>query len=258
MNNLNIAWLSDIHIGMADDKPNGLDVRRRFIAALEDIRTFKPELLVLGGDLCLDSGDPDTYKWVSDQISKHIADNCRVIAIPGNHDSADLMEAIPNCRFISAPLPRKETIEAPSGPIHYLLFDSSSGLLGDSQLSWLERMLKETADESADTYPALIFIHHPPVVAGVRYMDEHYPLRDRQEFADIVTRSGRRCWIFSGHYHCDVQTALGNSTVFVCPTTYSPIHPTESTHQRDNVPPGWRLISIDKQGMHSYPRFALT
>jgi DNA repair exonuclease SbcCD nuclease subunit len=105
-----IAWISDIHIGSADQQPNGVDVRGNFTRALEDICRFDVDMLVLGGDLCLDSGERDAYLWISRELDR-LNPARRIVVLPGNHDDPEMMAQIRNPVDLGGGLPRVEILD---------------------------------------------------------------------------------------------------------------------------------------------------
>jgi Icc protein len=250
---MHIAWLSDVHIGAPGELPHGIDVRDNFIRALEDIERFETDVLVLGGDLCLWEGDGVSYRWIAEELAR-ISPAPLIWTIPGNHDEPSMMREVRSPADLGGELPRRELLATPAGPAECLLLDSSSGTLDGNQLSWLAARIAEPANPAL---PRLVFMHHPPAHAGVPYMDQNYPLSNRDEVLAVLSANTGPVWVFAGHYHCDVQTAVGNVTVFACPSTYTPIRPQENRHVADTMPPGWRLIRIDERGIHSYPRYLL-
>ncbi len=252
-----IAWLSDIHIGAEGELPHGVDVRNNFIRLIRDIAVFEPEVLVLGGDLCRWEGDARVYRWISGILNEISAD-CRIWVLPGNHDDPALMKQTDGPVSVAGQLPRIELVSSPAGDVRCFLLDSSPGDLDSSQLRWLAAEMDKAEDAAqsgtvAEQLPPLVFIHHPPALMGVPFMDRNYPLKNHRELSALLET--RCCWVFSGHYHCDVQRNIGLSTAFASPSAFTAISPLAETHVPDAVPPGWRLIRIDEQGLHTYPRY---
>jgi 3',5'-cyclic-AMP phosphodiesterase len=76
-----IAQLSDIHVGGGRYRE---DLLR---AAIEEINTAEPDLVVVAGDLT-DEGYPDQYPLVKEELS---ALACPLIVrVPGNHDARNV------------------------------------------------------------------------------------------------------------------------------------------------------------------------
>src|SRR5437868_338683 len=162
---IRIAQISDLHI-----KPSGVlaygrvDTGRaleRCVAALNEF-TPSPDFVVISGDL-VDTPTSEEYEHLKRLLASL---KLPFAAIPGNHDSRDMMRATfpgSDYAFSSGPLDQK--IE--TGELDLLLVDSSvagkpHGELDGSTLQWLEATLASHAHR-----PALLFLHHPPFVAGI-------------------------------------------------------------------------------------------
>ena len=76
-----IAQLSDVHVG-------GGRYREELLrAAIEEINTAEPDLVVVAGDLT-DEGYPDQYPLAKEELS---ALACPLIVrVPGNHDARNV------------------------------------------------------------------------------------------------------------------------------------------------------------------------
>jgi len=161
-----IAQMTDIHIGFApDEKPEELN-RQRFRAGLAQILEApnRPDMLVLSGDIT-DHGDRESYERTVELLAV-----CPFPVWPmcGNHDvRAALLEAFPQ-------------VQADEGFLQYVIEQEGlrivfldtleegrhGGAFCEQRQAWLEARL----DEAPDT-PTLIFMHHPPVVSGIDWMD---------------------------------------------------------------------------------------
>jgi 3',5'-cyclic AMP phosphodiesterase CpdA len=162
-----IAQMTDIHIGFAPgEEPEELN-HSRFRATLERLQESpnRPDMLVLSGDIT-DNGDNESF----DKTAALLAE-CPFPVWPmvGNHDSREgLLHAFPQVR------------PAESGFLHYVveqdglrivLLDTfepgrHGGAFCEARQAWLAARL----DEAPDT-PTLVFMHHPPVVSGIDWMD---------------------------------------------------------------------------------------
>lgn len=161
-----IAQMTDIHIGFApDEKPEELN-RQRFRATLARILDSpnQPDMLVLSGDIT-DHGDRESYERTAELLAE-----CPFPIWPmcGNHDlRAELLHAFPQ-------------VQAEDGYLQYVIEQEGlriafldtleegrhGGAFCERRQAWLEARL----DEAPDT-PTLIFMHHPPVVSGIDWMD---------------------------------------------------------------------------------------
>jgi 3',5'-cyclic AMP phosphodiesterase CpdA len=161
-----IAQMTDIHIGFApDEKPEEFN-RLRFRATLARILDApnRPDMLVLSGDIT-DHGDRESYERTAELLA---ACPFPVWPMVGNHDTrAELLHAFPQ-------------VKAEDGFVHYVLEQDGlriifldtleegrhGGAFCERRQAWLETRLDE-----APATPTLIFMHHPPVVSGIEWMD---------------------------------------------------------------------------------------
>ncbi len=161
-----IAQLTDIHIGFDPEaRPEELN-RTRFRAALA--RVFEtpnaPDLLVLSGDLT-DHGDPDSFTKIAALLAEV---PCPILPLVGNHDTREeLLRAFPNCPqadgFIQYVVERDglaivclDTLEP----------GRHGGAFCEARAAWLRVQLAELAGK-----PVVMFMHHPPVISGIDWMD---------------------------------------------------------------------------------------
>ena len=92
-------------------------------------------------------------------------------------------------------------------PIMFL--DSGTGDLGEKQWNWFERMINSVAAE--DLY---IFMHHPPLLIGVPYMDNKHSFTETDHFQEILAKyPEKRFHFFCGHYHVDRTYLFKNTAV---------------------------------------------
>lgn len=209
-----IAQMTDIHIGFDPDaKPEELN-RIRFRATLDRVLSSpnRPDLLILSGDMT-DHGDADSFA----KIAAHLrAVPCPVLPLVGNHDTREeLLAAFP---------------ETPSedGFIHYVVerdglrivcldtFEPGrhGGAFCERRRDWLRARLEEGAGA-----PCVIFMHHPPVVSGIDWMD---PAPDEDWIANFAAavRGHERAIqsIHCGHLHRRLHTSFNGIPLGVTPS----------------------------------------
>ncbi len=209
-----IAQISDLHI-----KPPGVlaygrvDTARaleRCVAALNAF-TPKPDLVVISGDL-VDTPSAEEYEHL-ERLLKPL--KLPFAAVPGNHDSRELMRAafpLASYAFPSGPLNQRREIDG----LDLVLLDSSvpgkpHGELDAPSLQWLEATLASSPDR-----PALLFLHHPPFKTGIRHMDRQN-LLNAGELAAIVRRYPRAQLIAAGHVHRATLTIFAGIPSTICP-----------------------------------------
>jgi 3',5'-cyclic AMP phosphodiesterase CpdA len=213
-NPIRIAQISDLHI----KAPGKLAYRRvdtaqalsRCIATLNGL-TPAPDLVVISGDL---ADTPTEHEY---QHLKGLLTELRLpfAAVPGNHDSRDLMRsAFPDCAYALPSGALNQCIEL--DVLDLFLLDSSvpgkpHGELDEPTLEWLDSRLSISAHR-----PALLFLHHPPFLTGIGHMDRQN-MRNAAALASIIRRHNRVQLIASGHVHRAVLTAFADVTCTICP-----------------------------------------
>ncbi len=208
-----IAQMTDIHIGFDPDaRPEELN-RIRFRHTLARLlKSPNPiDMLVLTGDLT-DHGDLDSFSKTAELLAQ-----CPfpVHAIPGNHDSREgLLAAFPDT-------------STEDGFIHYavereglriLMLDSfepgrHGGAFCVRRRAWLRAQL----DAHPGT-PTLIFMHHPPVVSGVDWMDPDPGESWIANFAAAIDGHRQILAIHCGHLHRPIATTFRGVPLSVTPS----------------------------------------
>ncbi len=211
---ITIAQISDLHIKppgtLAYGKVDTAKALERCIAALNAF-TPVPDFVVISGDL-VDTPNAEEYAHL-----KRLLAPLRLpfAGIPGNHDSREMMRgAFPDAPYAFPAGALNQKIEV--GELELLLADSSvpgkpHGLLEPPTLQWLEQTLSSSANR-----PALLFLHHPPFIAGIWHMDRQN-LRNAAELADIVKRHPRVRLIATGHLHRAIVTMFAGAPCTICP-----------------------------------------
>jgi 3',5'-cyclic AMP phosphodiesterase CpdA len=209
-----IAQISDLHIkppgALAYGRVDTAKALERCVAALTAFEPA-PDFVVISGDLA-DTPNAEEYDYLKRLLSPL---KLPFAAIPGNHDSRELMRAaFPNAAYVfpSGALDQKIAV----GELDLLLLDSSvpghpHGELEASTLQWLNGMLASSAGR-----PALLFLHHPPFISGIWHMDRQN-LRNADELASIVRRHPRVQIVATGHIHRATLTMFAGVPCTICP-----------------------------------------
>lgn len=210
-----IAQLTDIHVGFAPDTvPEELNLTR-FRAVLHRLMNGpnRPDLLVLSGDIT-DHGDAKSFA----KAAALLADcTCPILPLVGNHDSrAGLLGAFPQVAATSGGF-LQYVIDAGLGLRVICLDTLEDGRHGggfcDARARWLADRLAEAQDA-----PTLIFMHHPPVIAGIDWMDpapdEAWIIRLR----DVLTGQTQVQAIHCGHLHRQITTRFAGIPLGVTPS----------------------------------------
>ena len=208
-----IAQITDIHIGFdPDERPEEYN-RIRFRAVLDRLRTSPNpiDLLVMSGDLT-DKGDRESFQKTAALLEVL---PFPIHAMVGNHDTRDeLWGAFPqtpnNGGFVQYSILQDglrivflDTLE----------LGRHGGAFCEERAQWLSAELSAHRDE-----PTLIFMHHPPVVAGIDWMD---PAPDEgwiARFAGAIEGHDQIVAIHCGHLHRPLATTFRGVPLGVTPS----------------------------------------
>ncbi|RYC68087.1 MULTISPECIES: metallophosphoesterase [Spirosoma] len=238
---MRIAFITDPHIGAEGEKPMGVDVRQNFLQALAHLEHIRPNGLVIGGDICYQAGDRETYTWVKELLSGLPFPH---YVISGNHDDSVLMaEVFGRSNFLTG----SELYYALPLEGHPALFlDSSKGQFSAKQWAWLREYLLALRDNNV-----LVFMHHPPLPADVAFMDSHHPFLQTEQFLSLVRELPCHVTVVCGHYHVDKVVQRGNLLTLLSPSTYYQMKQDSDDFAVDHYRVGIREINLDNHGTTS-------
>jgi 3',5'-cyclic AMP phosphodiesterase CpdA len=248
-----IVQMTDIHIGFApDEKPEELN-RIRFRATLKRVLESpnKPDMLVLSGDVT-DRGDIESFE----KLAADLADvPFPVWPMVGNHDTREaLVEVFPQVALDGGFL--QYAIEGDG--LRVLLLDTlelgrHAGAFCEARAAWLTAQL-----DAAPNKPTLIFMHHPPVVSGIQWMDPEPGEQWIQRFGAAVDGRKQIVAIHCGHLHRPLATTFHGIPLGVTPSVaplvamdLRPIDP-ENPDGRDLIttePPTYALHRWDGENL---------
>ncbi|HYD23415.1 MAG TPA: metallophosphoesterase [Croceibacterium sp.] len=234
-----IAQMTDIHIGFApDEKPEEYN-RIRFRATLKRLLEGpnRPDMLVLSGDIT-DNGDLDSFAKTAELLAE-----CPFPVWPmvGNHDTREaLVEAFPQVRL-------------DGGFVHYavegeglrlLLLDTlergrHGGAFCEARAAWLSAEL-----DGAPETPTVIFMHHPPVVSGIEWMDPPRGEGWIQRFGGVVEGRSQILAIHCGHLHRPLATTFRGIPLHVT-SSVAPLVAMDLRPIDKHVPDGRDLITTE-------------
>jgi 3',5'-cyclic AMP phosphodiesterase CpdA len=134
------------------------------------------------------------------------------------------------------------------GAIDTVLLDSSTpkkpyGTLEDITLNWLDATLG-----ASKTRPALLFLHHPPFITGIKHMDVQN-LHNATALGDIVKRHPRVRLIAAGHVHRATLTQFAGVPATICP---APNHAV-ALDLNESLPPSFK---VEPPAFHLHAWFA--
>jgi Icc protein len=213
-----LAQLSDLHIGANWE---GIDPQPRLEKVIEAVRALPNpvDAVVVTGDLTADGGEGDSL------LARRLLDRLEVPVhvLPGNHDLRASLRgafALPG----EGDEPIDYSVEV--GGLRLLVLDSvvpgeDRGAFAGEQLRWLDEELGKEPER-----PALLAMHHPPLVTGIPEWDGiNLSAAEREALAEIVGRHSRLRAIVGGHLHRVVASALAGCPVLSIPSTYLQILP---------------------------------
>ncbi|MFG1397497.1 phosphodiesterase [Roseixanthobacter pseudopolyaromaticivorans] len=235
-----IAQLTDTHIRPSGKRAYGVvDTAahlERAVAHLQAL-TPRPEVVLVTGDLT-DFDQPEEYarfRALTDALPMPL------LPIPGNHDStAGVAAAFPQIAARAQAGKLNYVVE--DFPVRLVMLDSSvagapHGELGAPTLAWLDETLSATPER-----PALVALHHPPFLTGIRHMDLQN-LRDGQALEQVLARHGQVLALICGHVHRTVFTRFAGIPASICP---SPAHAVSL----DFDPAGEPGFHMEPPGLH--------
>ena len=208
-----IAQMTDIHIGFDPDaKPEELN-RIRFRATLDRLLSGpnQADMLVLTGDLT-DHGDKDSFEKTAALLE---ACPMPIYSIVGNHDTREgLLHAFPDTPVHDGFIQYAVEQEG----LRILFLDTleegrHGGAFCEKRAAWLSAELNTHPDA-----PTLIFMHHPPVISGIGWMDpgpaEPWMLR----FAETIRGHNQIRAIHCGHLHRQINATVEGKLLSVTPS----------------------------------------
>ncbi|XUM22293.1 phosphodiesterase [Bradyrhizobium oligotrophicum S58] len=209
-----IAQISDLHIKAPGRLAyRRVDTARALARCITELNRFEPklDLVVISGDLA-DTPSPAEYDHLKDLLAGL---EIPFVAVPGNHDSRELMRAaFPDTLHGQPTGPLNRHVEL--ADLDVILLDSSvpghpHGELDEASLQWLDTTLSVSSEK-----PALLFLHHPPFATGIWHMDRQN-LRNADDLAAILKRHRRVQLIGCGHVHRAALTRFAGIPCTICP-----------------------------------------
>ncbi len=236
---MRIAFITDLHIDEDGKFPLNLDTKRQFLSVLDDVNARGYDMIILGGDICHQTGDAETYQWVSDQIA---AAGIPCLSIAGNHDDSSLLAKYLMPGF---PVSQGELYFSQIWEEQIVFFlDTSKGCMSDKQYNWLNDQISISGKQ------IYVFMHHPPLLCGSLHMEPKYQFSQMDQFKAFCSKwSDRNFKIITGHYHLERYLVSGNMSVWLTPSTFVQIDPECAVFRPLNHQIGYREIRIEDGGV---------
>ena len=214
---MTLVQLSDLHLRAGEDGHGPAERLRRVVQRVAELQP-RPAAMLLSGDLA-DEPSPAAYEQVR-QLLAPLA--LPIHAIPGNHDSRDLLRAHFSPEDAPANAPVHFAVRC--GPLRLVgcdttLAGSDGGAMGEDERDWLQQALSQEPET-----PTLLAMHHPPVVTGIRLMDEiALDAGDRVALEALLCSHPQVQAITCGHVHTTMTTSFAGRPLLICPSTNSAI-----------------------------------
>lgn len=216
-----LAHLTDTHISTG---PRSDVANARALQAFHRVQALRPrpDCTVITGDI-VDQGTAAEYEQARALLD--VLDG-PVHVVPGNHDdAAALLRALSATPLVQAAVAEPDRcyyrVDYPG--LRLLCCDSSvpglhHGLLGETQLRWLDAELRRDPD-----VPAALAVHHHPLRSGIAPMDE-IALRDADRLRDVLLQHRPLTRILTGHLHRTVSAVFAGGLVTTAPSTDRQVH----------------------------------
>ena len=241
---MKIIQITDLHIDKENEFPYDIDVRNNFKRILRAARQAKVDHLVVSGDLCCDEGDEKIYIWI-----RELLDLSRIPydIIGGNHDDTVMMANIFQLQHLL--IDDEMYFAKKIGKATCIFLDSSKGFHSEDQLKWLKLQLNNSSGE------IIIFTHHPPVIAGVPFMDNKYPLQNIAEIQKVLFSHRGFIHIYCGHYHVEKTIQVKNILTQITPSCFFQIDQNEDDFKVDHHSIAYRLIDLSNNSLKSTVKY---
>lgn len=238
---MKLIQITDLHIGDEDEKPYGIDVRKNFLNLLDALREEDFDHLVISGDLCFSDPKEAIYLWIKERLDK-ITTSYSLIS--GNHDDNRMINKI-FYRQDSSTLYYIKTFQ--NKPVYFL--DSGIGNIDHEQLTWLDKQLENTSSL------VLLFMHHPPAICQVPYMDAKHYLKNYTEIQSFFNRYPAQFHIFCGHYHLEKTISHNNMHIHITPSCFFQIDDRYEKFVIGSHQIGYRRIFVENDSIFTSVKY---
>lgn len=212
-----IAQISDLHLRADGSRlRGGMDPIAALEAAIAHVGALvpAPDLVLVTGDLA-DDPAPEDYLLLRGFLDRL---PMRSLVIPGNHDDRDGMRAV---------LGGTRYLPACGEFLQYVIEDQPVRLIGldtlipgevggglcAARLQWLAARLAE-----GGTRPTLIFMHHPPFVTGIRFLDL-LAFAGAAGMEALIRAHPEVRLVVCGHFHRSVHRRWAETMAVIAPST---------------------------------------
>ncbi|HBJ83638.1 MAG TPA: hypothetical protein DDZ88_07175 [Verrucomicrobiales bacterium] len=237
-----IAILNDTHIGAKHPASASIPTNLRNTIAWLLALPKRPGAVIMNGDLALKDGQRGDYEHFAKLIAPLRDAGVSLHLTMGNHDDrAVFYDVIKNEKPESPAVESKHVGVVKLAGANLFLLDSlkatmvTQGLIGDTQMAWLTKLLDQHADR-----PALLFAHHNPRLGGDPI---HFPggLEDSEPLWKAITeRKHVKAYIHGHIHHRDFFQHEGIHILNTPATSYVADKKTSTT--------GWTMLRLAQNG----------
>jgi len=234
---LDILQITDTHL-FADPaaRLHGVQTAVSLRSVLDDVRErgLQVDLALATGDLVHDGSAPGYAGFALAMQGLGVACHC----LPGNHDDpAEMARSLDGGEQAW----RARVID--QGGWRIILLNTfqpgtDAGRLGEAQLQYLDEALGRNVD-----VPALVVMHHPPVVIGSPWLDT-MAVVDAEGFWRVVDRYDNACAVVFGHVHQAVDAHRRGTRLLGTPSTCFQFMPGSAEFELDSRGPGYRRLRL--------------
>lgn len=235
---MKIIQLSDTHLPDGGEDTMGIDIHSNFNTVLEAVENEQPDHLIISGDLSFHAGSRRIYQLMKLKLDKL---GIPYSLISGNHDDPEMLAEVFNLQHLV--MDEQLVYKRKLGDRTALFLDTTKGFVSDSQLAWIDKEFSKLRGN------AIVFMHHPPIFAGVPHLDNNYALQNISEVQKLFSTYPRMLSIFCGHYHVEKTLCLNNMVVHITPSTYFQIDWRVPYFRVDHSRPAYRIIELLNGGI---------
>ena len=233
-----IAQITDCHLP-ADPKQKyrGINPHDNLQMLLKKVSAIKPDLILASGDLSED-GSRISYETLRKYFAPLVIP---VLALPGNHDDADLLAEV----FPGSPV---DTIAVSKhGPWQIVRLNSClpgkpEGRLSEKTLLDLKAFLQGQGQD-----PVLIALHHQPILTGSPWIDK-YRLFEPEAFLQMIDEYPDVKALVWGHVHQVFESDRKGTAMLGSPSSAINGLPGAQKFLPDPVGPGCRWLELKADG----------
>ena len=235
---LKLLQVSDCHLSSDPGATyRGQNADSGLKSLLPAISSYNPDFLLLSGDISEDASAA-SYRRVEAWLRPL---GVPVLALPGNHDTPDVMRAFFPDGPWSGPLFRQ------AGNWLLVLLDSTEreridGVIGRRQYRVLERGL-----DSSTAAHVLVALHHQPLPVGSPWIDK-YALEGGGRLMECLRADGRVRCVTWGHVHQDFRTTQDGMALLGAPSTVANGQPGREKFTLDDLGPACRWLELGSDG----------